>query len=358
MPPFNAAESESRGAGYLIPLSLGTCGYITFKPGLRLQTRYLYDTENNNNDIFIRRFRLKGSGDAFGLAKYGAELKIYNTGRFDKDPKAKVENAWLDFTVCPELVFLHVGLYDLPFSRNALTSDSKLLLMDRTLIKDALTDLGLADNTIGLLIHGRPCGGQFEYAVGIFDNEKFEKIGTSGTKESDQLMPAGRIVLHLLDPATPSDGYADYRESYICQGQRLAIGANSAYLGSAKDDDKKFDLYAWGVDFFFNRGPFTLQAEYDWFKEKMKGGDSDIQGYGWYVQGGYLCHRFIELAVRYQELEPDIHVSNDRLRWTSVGLNIYIREHNLKIQTDYTFKNEQGDDVDKDVFQIQLQLDY
>ena len=91
---------------------------------------------------------------------------------------------------------------------------------------------------------------------------------------------------------------------------------------------------------------------------KTKGGDSDIQGYGWYVQGGYLCHRFIELAVRYQELEPDIHVSNDRLQWTSVGLNIYIREHNLKIQTDYTFKNEQGDDVDKDVFQIQLQLDY
>ena len=53
-------------------------------------------------------------------------------------------------------VNLRAGLYDFVFSRDALTSDSKLLLMDRSLIKDALTVLGFADNTVGVLVHGRP----------------------------------------------------------------------------------------------------------------------------------------------------------------------------------------------------------
>lgn len=345
------SEEEPYIAPFLKPLSLGECGSITFKPGLRIQTRYLYDSETNNNDFFIRRFRIKGSGDVFGLGTYGAELKIDNTGRFGKDPKAVVENAWVDFTICKELTYLRVGLYDIPFSRNALTSDSKLLFMDRTLVKGALTDLGMADNTIGLLLHGRPYCGRLEYAFGIFDNQQFEKIGHSGKKHSDQLMPAGRVVFNLYDLATPPNGYADYKETYICQGRRLAIGANTAYLGRAHDDDDKFDIYAWGVDLFFNEGRFTVQAEYDWFNE-------DTKGYGWYVQGGYLvgciCNYGLELAARYQELDK----SHDHFRWTSLGMNLYIREHNLKIQTDYTFKNDDEVHGNHDVFQVQLQLDF
>ena len=48
--------------------------------------------------------------------------------------------------------------------------------------------------------------------------------------------------------------------------------------------------------------------------------------------------------------------------WTSVGFNFYIRQHNLKIQTDYTFR--QGDSgtlftiMQEDVFEVQLQLDF
>jgi phosphate-selective porin len=350
---FVAASSVQAQSQYITPDGSGD---ITFTPGLRLQSRYTYDDENGNHDIFIRRTRLKAKGEAFDVARYYAEIKIDSVGRFEKDPKAQVENAWLDFTVMPELA-LRVGLYDVPFSRNALTSDSKQLLMDRSLIKGALADLGLADNTIGVLGHGRPFGGHFEYSVGIFDNEKFEKSGTTATKQSDKLMPAGRIVFHLLDPAKPL-GYADYRGSYLGQGQRLSIGANSGYLSKARDGVNEFDLFGWGVDLFFNTGSFTLEAEYDRFMEDMSGGNPDIEGDGWYVQAGYLLRPAIELAARYQELDADRSVSDNRLQWTSVGLNIYIREHNLKIQTDYTFKREQGSDVENDMFQIQLQLDY
>ena len=203
-------------------------GDLTFKPGVRIQPRYMYDSGNSNNDFFIRRFRLKGAGSAYGVAKYGVELKIDNEGRFAVSPTARVENAWLDFPVADDQAFLRAGLYDIPFSRNALTSDSKLLFMDRTLIKEQLTAVGMADNTIGLMLHGRPYCGQFEYAFGIFDNDQFERFGLAGTKESDQLMPAGRVVWNVLDPMKPPEGYADYYESYLGKGQRLELGANAA----------------------------------------------------------------------------------------------------------------------------------
>jgi phosphate-selective porin len=338
----------------------------------------MHDSGNGNNDFFIRRFRLKGSGSAYGVAKYGVELKIDNEGRFAATPSARAENAWLEFPVddC-ELMYMRAGLYDLPFSRDALTSDSKLLFMDRTLIKEQLTAVGMADNTFGLLWHGRPHNGHFEYCFGIFDNDVYERFGVAGVRESDQLMPAGRFVVSLLDPLPVPDGYADYLQSYIGKGQRLEIGTNAAFLGDAVDTGVTQDIAAWGVDVFYNTGPYTFQAEYDLINDSVEGGDDELSD-GWYVQFGYLFHYdpcdpcAAEFCVRYETLDPFIFTAGvpsigERLEWYRVGFNFYIREHNLKVQTDYCFRS--GNDLvaplpgglglfDEDVFEIQLQLDF
>lgn len=342
-------------------------GDLTFKPGLRIQPRYMHDDGNGNNDFFIRRFRLKGSGSAYGVAKYGVELKIDNEGRFAVTPAARAENAWLDFPVVEDQCYLRAGLYDLPFSRDALTSDSKLLFMDRTLIKEQLTAVGMADNTFGLMLHGRPHCGQFEYAFGVFDNDVYERFGVAGTRETDQVQPAGRFVWNVLDPMTPPDGYADYMESYLGKGERLELGVNAAHLGNAIDGLTTLDLTAWGCDIFANYSHYTFQAEYDQIFDNIDGG-ANIVSDGWYVQFGYLfnpCDPCTEFAVRYETLDPII--GNDQLDWFRVGFNFYIRDHNLKVQTDYCFRS--GNTLtaplvgglglfDEDVFEVQLQLDF
>ena len=348
----NEEEKEEVVADFaraIIPLSTDNCGRITFIPGARIQPRYIFDAENNNNDFLIRRFRLKAKGEAFNLGTYGMELREDSVGRFEVQPIAQVENAWVQFPLDEELA-IRVGLYDLPFSRDALTSDSKLLVMDRSLIQGALTGLGLADNTIGLMAYGRPRKGHVEYAVGVFDNEAFEKVGVTGVRQDDELMPAGRLSLHLLDP---NGGYADYQGSYIGEGQMLSVGANAAHLGDAIDGVNEYDITAWGTDVFFCSGPYTAQAEFDWFTEVGSSGVADINGDGWYAQVGWLFCCPWELAARYQELNLD---GQDRLQWTTLGLNYYFRQHNLKVQMDYTFR--QGGVLDEDAFQIQLQLDY
>jgi len=352
------------------PLVWNVTPDISFKPGLRLQTRFSRDGSTNNNDIAIQRFRLKGAGDAW-KAKYAVELKIDNTGTTGKSPSAAVENAWLDYTIVPELA-TRAGLYDVPFSRDALTSDSKLLFMDRSLIKDALTSFGLADNGIGVMGRGRPLAGRMEYAVGAFNNDKFDGLGTSNAR-TGWVMPVGRIAVDLLDPA-PQGGYADYRASYVGQGRRLTIGANGEWLGNAKINSgntrQEFDIFAAGTDLFFNLGPYTLQAEYDWFRQT---GNVDRSNHGWFVQGGYLLEPLnqrladvapwfpaLELAARYQDVDAKTATGatapkSDEQR-TSLGMNAYIHDHNLKIQTDVSFR--QVEHVSSRLFQIQLQLDF
>ena len=334
-------------------------GDITFIPGLRIQTRYEYNNVDKNNDFFVRRLRLKGKGNLFNLASYAFEVKIDNAGRFNRIPNAQVENAWINFPVISDLE-IRIGLYDMVFSRNALTSDSKLLLMDRSLIKGALTVLGITDNTVGILVHGRPLGGHLSYGFGIFDNLGFEIAGDTVTitRKSDGAMTTGRLVYDFLDPQ-PSGGYGDYKGSYIGKGQRLSVGINGAYLSKAQIGDDIFSLFAWGTDIFFNTGQVTFEAEYDSYIEDIsENGNQNIEGAGWYIQGGYLFHDLFELVARYQEIDPEKDVMNDKLQWTSVGFNTYLRGHNLKFQTEYTFKTEEGNEISNDVIQIQLQVDF
>jgi hypothetical protein len=331
---------------------------ITFTPGLRVQVREAYDNQENNNDFFIARTRLKGSGNVFGIADYGAEVKIDNVGRFAgaSTPPAQVENAWLQFPIKPAFA-IRVGLYDVAFSRNALTSDSKLLLMDRSLIKDALTAIGFADNTVGVLAHGRPAGGRFEYAAGIYDNLQFEASGSPTARQADAPMVTGRIGFHLLDPARRG-GYGDYQSSYVGQGRRLSIGANSGYQPNARAGEE-FDILAWGADVFFNDRALTLEAEYDSFVQN-RAANPDIDGKGWYVQGGYLVHRALELVARHQQLDSDDAngALANTLRWTSAGFNYYLRAHGFKVQAEYTFKRERVAVTRNDALQIQLQVDF
>lgn len=341
-------------------LAVGPDGAITFTPGLRVQPRYTYDNTDGNSDFFVARVRFKGGGNAFGIATYYTELKLDNVGRFNRTVSAQIENAWLNFGFKPE-VNLRIGLYDAVFSRDALTSDSKLLLMDRSMIKDALTAVGFADNTVGVLVHGRPGKGRFEYSAGLFDNLAFDGGDGTTTRSSDGLMAQGRFVFNVFDPA-PLGGYGDYLGSYLGSGRRLAIGVSAGYLPDARittgAGSTDLDLTALGADVFFNQGPFTAQAEYGQYKEDVTAGPGGFTGKGGYVQAGYLVRPRIEVTARFQQLDPTDTDPSDRLQWTSLGGNYYIRAHNMKIQADYTLKREQGTQVSNDLFQVQFQLDF
>lgn len=344
-------------------------GNITFIPGVRMQVRYEYNDIDQNNDFYIKRMRWKGKGNIFDVASYNFEIKVDNYGKFNQAPQAQLEHAWFTFPVIDELLTFRVGVEDDVFSRNALTSDSKLLFMDRSQIKEALTVLGITDNTVGALIYGRPVGGHITYSAGIFDNLGFNRSGSSSVlaRKSQGAMTVARVAADLLDPANPNGSYDDYQSSYIGQGQHLTLGANVANVVKTELGDDVFNLFAWGVDLFFNYGPFSIEAEYDKYREHFtetsNGPLPDINGDGYFVQTAYLVLPKLELAVRYQELDQDHDLAHDimggKMRWTSLGANYYIRDHTFKVQAEYTFKQEEkGNEINNDILQVQLQLSF
>lgn len=352
------AKGDGEAAG-LPQVAAGDKKNLTFTGGMRIQTRYAYHGPlvADGHNFRIKRLRLKGKGEVLGIAKYYAEFKFEATTQSLPTITPEAENAWVEFNTLPH-TNLRIGLYDIPFSRNALTSDSKLLIMDRSLIKMLLDDVGFADNTIGALFHEVAMDGRLAYAVGVFENNKL-----SGGLPTI----AGRFTLHLLDlgkkPGSRGS-YANYRGSTIGEGRRLDIGANVAYTPDAMG---AFDLYAVGGDVFFNSGPFTLQGEYDWYRKSMTSGDVDTRG--GYVQAGVLLDSVIErvstaswvppieLAARYQDVDSEDVFSPGRRQAADVGINFYIRDHNLKVQTTYTvFDKEIGGTSHR--YQLQLQLDF
>jgi hypothetical protein len=362
----DVGESGDDGDDGLLPTWHLTEG-LTFTPSMRIQVRYSYalDPVDPDHNFQLRRFRLKGKGDIYGLAKYYTELKVDGTGFVDS-PTAAVENAWVEFNKLPH-TNLRIGLYDIPFSRNALTSDSKLLIMDRSVIKNAMTSVGFADNTIGALFHEVVVDGRLGYGVGIFQNNRFKEVPTL----------AGRLTAHLLDRGKTErsrGSYANYRGSYIGEGRRLEIGLNFAYTPDAEFEDltltdTNFDLYGVGVDVFFNMARFTLQGEYDWYKKSMKGGvASDLETQGGYLQAGVLLTRGtsrwvppVELAARYQDVDNGellaLGGKLGRQQRGEVGLNFYIRDHNLKVQTNYSYIDRETGGT-SNLYELQLQLDF
>lgn len=331
---------------------------ITFQPGYRIQTRYAYYESTHTNDIMVRRVRLKAKGNAFGIANYFVEIKFDNNGQVGKTPKPIVENAWLEFKLHKN-VYMRVGRYDVPFTRSLLTSDSKLMLMNRSIVTGKLAKLGLVDNTEGVLLHGRPLNGHLEYSFGIFNNEVFEKANGQTAKWSKLLMPAGRLALNFFDKngKPKSSGYADYKASYIGKGKRLSIGVNAVSLHNVHDDTLQYNLTAFGTDLFANYNAFTFEAEYDMFKR-------NVNSNGWYAQVAYLLpfeigkKLKIEPNFRYQEFNKNNSISGEKINATSVGLNFYIRGHNLKAQMDYTIYGEETNELNNNVFEVQLQFDF
>jgi len=134
-----------------------------------------------------------------------------------------------------------------------------------------------------------------------------------------------------------------------------------AYLTEAENmlvSPNPYTIYAFGGDVFYNKGPITFQAEYDNYKQDTNADTTDINGSGWYAQAGFLFLPKVELAVRYQELDPT-KASGDKIMWTTIGLNYYWHSQKLKIAADYTFKSEEeGNEITNNLFQIQLQLDF
>lgn len=90
----------------------------------------------------------------------------------------------------------------------------------------------------------------------------------------------------------------------------------------------------------------------------MEGDSADVDSDGFYIQAGhFVIPRHLEVAVKYEEYDADKDVTdNDDIKWTTIGLNFYIYDHDAKLMANYIFKDEESNSYNNDTFLAQVQL--
>ncbi len=329
---------------------------LTLELGMRLQPRMEYEkvsTANGNTDarrdFMIRRARLKANGLIQGVS-YGFEWKIDGTDQFGATPVAAVENAWLQYPMRPNLD-VRVGLYDQPFSRDLLTSDSRQLAVDRGEASNAPSSLGLADNAVGFhfLLKGKDM--KYQAAVGLYDNRFI------AANRQDIPMVVGRLDLNL---GATKDIYQD---AHFGTDKWLSFGVNGSYQGSIQNaagvDDSSHT--AGGVDGMmdvpFRSMRVMVRGELNAIRTEHIGGlgenNSTVKMIG---LGLLMFHEHLQPFIRFDQLRGDPWLRGGRQDITYVGANVYQRGHSLKIQGDV--RMQAGTNAPVDGGRLQAQIDF
>jgi phosphate-selective porin len=301
------------------------------------QLRYQVFQEENKADGFdIRRARLDLRGSITDRFEYRAQVDFGgNRGPFLLD-------ATIGYKFQPYFK-LTAGQTKIPFSQENLTSSPKLETINRSQVVEALVARGrdIIGNHNGRDI-GVQAGGSifsrndtylFDYALGVFNGTG---INTSDLNERKDV--TGRVVFHPIGD--------------LSIGGNFYAGEYSLAPAVKGDPPMEGDRDRIGAEFAYIHDPITVRGEY------IAGQDGDTDKEGWYVQGGYfVVPKKVQGVVKYDVFDPDTNESRNRTNITTLGLNWYFNKWAF-LQADYEIRDEQGEDIDNNVFIGQFTLQF
>lgn len=329
---------------------------IKLEVGLRMQARLDLERVPSTvsskewlHDFFIRRTRLKVKGEAHEV-DFNFEWKIDRTDGYAASPSASVENAYMQYPL-GKGTKIRAGLYDQPFSRDRLTSDSKQLAVDRGTVSNVPDALGLADNAVGFDFRGTMGTKRAEYALGMFDNRTISS-NLQGTP-----MFVGRVDLNL---GRTTDVF---RDAHFGKDSWYSLGLNGGYQGSIENaaGQREGSNAIAGVDGMVDVpvGSTRLfgRGEANVIKVVAPAGGNPVDTRTWMLAAGVsLFKQRLQPMVRFDEVQLDDAAGGGVKDITYVGANFYHREHLLKFQGDVRL--ESGTHHGVDGGRLQAQLDF
>lgn len=354
------------------------------KVKIRLQPRIdLGDIYKKNgkfkskSDFYLRRVRLEVDRK-WKKIPLGKSLKLNITLKADKSernynyksgkkkyraPQVRLHYAYADWKIIEEFA-VRIGIKKAPYSRIALTSSSRQLLIERPFsVEDAKDWLGeYISNQI--MFHGKIAKGVFRYMLSVSDGSTIEDENmTDYNVKSD--VKFGNFYALRLEFSPP--GFVEKKKDDTGIGYKNK--GNVISLGISYAKNRNFDLYdnnnlivkdeegtVYGADIFgrfkFGFGVLTAQAEY----VKMKYDRINVDEKGWYIQGGILFDTIkfgkVEPAFRYENV--DYEGNNDK-KITTLGFNHYIKLHKIKWTYNVLLIDNEGKE-DQIVHQLQAQF--
>ena len=278
----------------------------------------------------------------------GADLRRIRTSF-----NGQISNAWhyllqVEFASSPKAVDAYVtyslnsffnltaGQFKIPFSQENLCSSSKLVMIDRSQMVEALVarsgDVVGNQNgrDIGIKINGSIINydGHFilDYALGLFNGSGINSSDNNNAKDF-----CGRIVIH---PLTGIELGTDYYNGYDIWGNN----------GKAQQRTR------FGLEANINIKTVNVSMEY------ISGNDGTTRHNGWYAQFGYfIILNVLQAAARYDSFNSNIDISGSTLTNYTLGINYFVNNW-VKLQANYLLRREETNQKDNDVLEMQLQF--
>ena len=342
------------------------------KLGARIQLQYHMvdpDGGESTDELRFRRLRpyIEGSIHEDWKGKWQWDM-----GKSD----IELKDAYFEYSGF-ELASIRIGNAYAPFSREDMTSSKKQQLVERTFVGDH--NYGSPERQTGVHIAGSVGEKMLTWAItgakAAIDpsNKKLDFDTVVSLNAGDDWiegnMVCGRLEVFPLGffKMAQGDFSGDGRLALAVAGftwqnddDKMSVDEEGLPAGDNVDDATGLELSA-----AVRGGGFSVDAEYNLFDAELKDGAAGVDGiyedgetdlHNWAVEGGYmLVPERLELVAGYQSQDSDGYDKS----WnrTSVGVNTFLKKHDVKLQVSYRFgenkDGEDGNDLDELFVQTQ-----
>lgn len=295
-----------------------------FKVGLGflIQPQYQYlsmEGQDEVSTVQIRRGRFIFSGNAFTQdltfkLEYEAVGGMTNTTGEGAVRADSLLDAYLNYKVRSEVQVL-LGQFKPFHTREQLTSDSKLQLVDRSLSDEVF---GIT-RSLGLALYGNLVGEAIEYALYVVNDG-----GVRNTTNLDNEMLIGiRGAYNVL-------GKHGYTQSDTKQSEDHVLTFGLAANWNPNTRTTTNDILGASADVAYRYKGFSTIVEGNYARELT----ADRTVWGAVAQLGYfIVPKRFEIAARAVAIVADGNATNGYE--TSTGLNYFFFDHNVKLASDY-----------------------
>lgn len=324
----------------------------------RIQVRWT-ETENISSSSLLPGSEGDESIGSFRIRR--AKMKI-DGWFYDKDLQYELQLNWadianvledanlnFDITDGRKLLMLKGGQYKVPFGRQQLTSSGNQQFVDRS----AVSDFFARGRDIGFQVWGNPMNGKIDWRLGIFNGN-----GRSVTFNGDgEYQYNGRITFQPWGDVkySESDFESTDKPMFAVAAQFDIWKQSVAATSSAAAINRDHDTYGFDAVFKY-KGLFLFYDHY--FRQTddlIASTKTDVNGFN--IQGGYFIYkRFVEIAARYERIDPNEDKDDDFMKEWAIGFNYFYNKHNLKLQGDYRKIENEARDTKFDEFRVQLQF--
>jgi hypothetical protein len=358
------------GKGILNFIAKDSSFSVKFAPRMqsRFESKWNYDGQSYGSkelNFLVRRARLKFDGFAVTKnLKYKLELGLSNrdisgASDFNRNTPRYILDAVIMWNFHKGFE-LWAGQTKLPGNIERVISSANLQLIDRSLLNSKFN----IDRDMGIqLRHKSRWGKTFvsreKFAISQGEGRNITEGNEGGLQYTSrlELLPFGEFKYK-----------GDYSQSDLSREESLKVLFSVTYdynqnavktrsnMGSYmfRADGSLFqtDISTWFVDAMVKYDGFALMGEYakrsadELFALQTDGqtrtGDVVNVGSALNLQSSYLFQNNVELTVRYTTLDFSSETKISDLSQLTFGLSKYVVGHKLKIQTDLSFSQKNG----------------